>query len=356
QTGTGHRTAKQPAPNVARRRHRTPRPRATLVAIACAALLFGAGAAHADAVTDWNQTANQATALPLPVKLRAMAMVQIAVHDALNTIDSRYEGYSTAPGDTPGAIPEAAVAAAARDVLFVVTQDIANPASRAAIQAAVQDTYDDAIGALPGCPLSPGCTAGILAGQQAAAAILVDRIGDGWPGNPHAPYLLLPAPGVYQVTPDQQPPFPAFANWANIRPFTIGDSPTFHGMFRAPVSPVLDLDSVTYTVNYAQVKAFGRKSTRAAYPNSGKSRIARFWYGSAGTDWAGLAQIATRDVDLDLWQHARLYALLAIGQADVTISVFDSKYHYSFWRPVTAIRWINDGNRATTPDTNWTPY
>lgn len=304
-------------------------------------------AAFADAVTDWNAVANQNTPLPLPIKLRAMAMVQIAVHDALNAIDARYERYSAVPGAAPGAMPEAAVAAAARDVLVAVA-----PAQQGAVDAA----YGSALAGLAGCPASTACQNGIAAGQAAAAAIIADRSLDGAQGSPHLPYTLAPGAGVYQPTPDMQPAFPAFANWANVRPFTMGDPVQFHGMFRAPTSPLLDLGSSTYTVDYAQVKAFGSKPVRAASPNSGKSRIARFWYGSGGGDWATNVRRLVEGRGFDMWEHARLFGLLAIGQVDVSISVFEGKYHYNFWRPVTAIRWLDDGNDDTEPDPSWTPY
>lgn len=322
--------------------------RRILLAAGCLAVLGAAGAAQADAVTDWNAVANQNTPQPLPIKLRSLAMVQIAVHDALNSIDARYQRYSTVPGAAPGAMPAAAVAAAARGVLLGVA-----PAGN---HAAVNLAYADALAALPGCPASPACVAGIDAGQAAAAAILADRSLDGAQGSPHLPYTNAPAPGVHQQTPDTQPGFPAFANWANVRPFTTTDATLFHGMFRAPASSLMDLRSARYTVDYNQVKAFGSKANRAAEPDSGKSRIARFWYGSGGQDWATNTRRLVEGRDLDMWQHARLLALVAIGQADVTISVFESKYRYGFWRPVTAIRWLDDGNPATTPDPGWTPY
>jgi hypothetical protein len=109
-------------------------------------------------------------------------------------------------------------------------------------------------------------------------------------------------------------------------------------------------------VNYAQVKAFGSKAVRAASPNSSKSQAARFWYGSAGTDWATMTRGIVAGRGLGLWEHARLFALLAIAEADVPISVFEAKYHYNFWRPVTAIHWLDDGNPDTDPDPAWTPY
>lgn len=324
------------------------KPRRTLIALCCALALCGAGAAHADAVTDWNAVADQNTSLPLPIKLRALAMTQIAVHDALNAIDPRYESYSYTSGGASQAMPEAAVAAAARDVLIAVAP--------AANQNAINAAYASALAGLPGCPSSEDCLSGIAAGQAAADAIITDRSIDGSQVSPHLPYTNAPAPGVYQPTPDQSPPFPAFAGWANVTPFSISSLARFHHKFRAPVSPVLNLRSWTYTIDYAVVKALGSKKVRARSPDSSMSRIARFWYGSAGHDWAGMTRSIVARKDLDMWENARLFALLAIGQADVTISVFESKYHYSFWRPVTAIRWNNDGNRYTRPDPDWTPY
>lgn len=340
-----HRTSKTEAPAT---HHRQRPPRRGALALGCAFALCGIGSAHADAVTDWNTVANQNTPLPLPLKLRSMAMVQIAVHDALNTIDSRYRRYSVVPSAPPSALPQAAVATAARDVLLVVA-----PATQ---HAAINTAYANALSSLPGCPTSPACQGGIAAGQAAAAAIVSDRSLDGAQNSPHLPYTPAPATGVYQPTPDMNPPFPAFANWANVRPFTMGDPALFHARFRAPTSRVMNPRSVAYTIDYWIVKALGSKASRAAQPESEPSRVARFWYGSAGGDWTGLTQGATKDLGLDLWENARLYALLAIGQVDVTISVFESKYRYNFWRPVTAIRWNNDGNPATRPDPAWMPY
>ena len=324
-------------------------PHRGLLAFGCALALCGTGAARADAVTDWNTVATQNTTLPLPAKLRAMAMVQIAVHDALNSIAPHYTRYSVVPGAAANAMPEAAVAAAAHDVLV----NVAPAAQYVAIQAA----YTNALLGLSGCPGSTACQGGIAAGQAAAAAILASRSNDGAQNSPHLPYVLAPAPGVYQITPDMPAPgVPAFANWANVTPFTMADPTRFRTLFRAPDSALRNLLSTTYTVNYAQVKAFGSKAVRAASPKSGKSQAARFWYGSAGTDWASMTRGIVAGRGLGLWEHARLFALLAISQADVPISVFESKYHYNFWRPVTAIRWLDDGNPDTDPDPAWTPY
>lgn len=347
---------KQATPNVDHRQERLlhntpPRRRRAALAAGCLFALCATGLARADAVTDWNTVANQNTPLPLPVKLRAMAMVQIAVHDALNYIDPRYQTYTVQHAANPSALPDVAVASAAYHVLKSVA-----PASQ---QATIAAEYTGALNASPRCrgPHKAPCKSAIAAGKIAATAILHQRRGDhSDPANYHRPYTLAPAPGVHQPTPDTTPPFPVFAGWATVTPFAMGSG----DQFRAPPHAILDVTSLDYAIEYTTVWAMGSKLIRAAAPDSNPSKIARFWYGSAGHDWAGLAQVITADKGLDMWENARLFALLAIGQADVTISVFDSKYHYNFWRPVTAIRQSlpeqDDGNILTTPDPQWTPY
>lgn len=329
----------------------TMRHRRAALAVGCIIALCASGLARADAVTDWNTVANQNTPLPLPAKLRALAMVQIAVHDALNYIDPRYETYTVQHATNPHALPDIAVASAAYHVLKSVA-----PASQ---QAAIAAEYADALNASPDChgPAKARCKSAIAAGKIAATAIVHQRRGDhSEASNYHRPYTLAPAPGVHQQTPDTVPTFPAFAGWATVTPFAM----TSGDQFRAPPNAILDVTSFDYAIEYLKVWMTGSKLIRAAAPDSEPSKIARFWYGSAGVDWAGLGQAVVQDRGLDRWEHARLFALLAIGQADVVISVFDSKYHYNFWRPVTAIRQDqpgqDDGNFFTMEDASWTPY
>lgn len=325
------------------RTHRRRRRHAAL-ALACMAALGVSQQAQADAVTHWNEFAHATTTLPLPVKLRAMAMVQIAVHDALNSIRPRYASYTAMPAAPSSSAPEAAVATAAHDVLVALVPDSQKPA--------IDAEYAAYIAALPRCRArSRGCNSGIAAGRAAARAILDERIGDHSEStNWHRPYDAAPAAGVYQRTPGVADP--VFGGWGGVTPFAMPEG----DHFRAPPSPLQDLAGPVYAADYIQVKDTGSAVVRGGAPDSDESRIARFWY-AGGLDWFAFTRQITRPYRFDLWQNARLYALLAIGQADVTISVFDSKYHHAFWRPVTAIQWMGgDGNPATLPDPSWQPY
>src|SRR5688572_19177534 len=146
-------------------------------------------AAHADAVTEWNQTAEAATNTlgGPPLRHRGMTIVQVAVHDALNSIDARYESYLSLPPARAGASPGAAIAAASHRAL---SQLVPGQAASLAL------TYAARLAALPACaPAHPSCIQdGIDAGILAADAILTARNGDG-SASPNRPYTLPAGPG-----------------------------------------------------------------------------------------------------------------------------------------------------------------
>jgi hypothetical protein len=317
--------------------------------LATALVLAAPAPAIADSVIDWNLKTNQfaGTAGGPPQQFRVFAMVQIAVHDALNSIDPRYQSYTvTSPAD-PGASPDAAVARAAHDVLVGTL-----PASQAA---ALDTAYADYIAALPACPPSNlDCIAdGEAAGAAAASAILGLRQFD-HSDVPHAPYTLAAAPGVYQPTaplPPSPAPYPQFGNWGNLTPFAIGNSK----QFSPGSSSFTNLKSAAYTRDYNEVKAVGSAAVRSALPDSEESRIARFWPGG-GANLNGFTRVILADYDFDRWEHARLFALMNMAVVDGLIVTFETKYRFNFWRPVTAIRWADDGNADTESDPTWTSY
>lgn len=305
--------------------------------------------AFADSVTDWNAVAD-ARSVPFggpPQRAYLIAMAQIAVHDALNSIDPRYESYSVLPLANPGASPDAAVAAAARDVLV---SQLSRPggvlADKLAAIAAINAQYAAALAAIAD---GNAKSWGIAAGQAAAAAIIQDRLNDG-SATPNLPYVLAAGPGVYQSTP---PNFPLAANagWALLRPFGLISASQF---FADPVE-MLDITSAAYARDYNEVKEIGNSVVRNAAPDSEMSRIARFW-ANGGANWSAITRNIVDGRGLDRWQHARLFALVEMSDADGSITVFDTKYFYNFWRPVTAIRWPDDGNPATVSDAGWLPY
>lgn len=328
-------------------RRRAPRPLRWLLVSAIAIAL--SGQAHADAVTDWNATAGSiAGRFGGPQQqARAMAIVHIAVHDALNSIDRRYQAYAVVPPANPGASPNAAIAAAARGALLGLLPAV--PDNAAAI-ATVNNAYDAALAAIPD---GAAKTQGSAAGTNAASAILALRVGDG-SATPHLPYTLAPGPGVYQPTPNPEFPaaiVPSFAGWALVTPFAIRSA----SQFEVEPDGIFDLSSGEYAREYNEVKHVGNALVRGAAPDSDESDVARFWPGG-GSNWNLTARVIVDGLGMDPWQHARLFALMNIAEADAHIANQYYKYTFNFWRPVTAIRWADDGNPHTASDPAWRPF
>jgi hypothetical protein len=339
--------------------------------LACAVALAIPVPALADSVTDWNALASS----PLVVsrfggpqqQTRAMAIVQISVHDALNTIQARYRTYNALSPAATGASADAAVAAASRRALLAMIGALpaaptpAEAANRVAATAAINAAFDAALG--PGAPDAAEAS-GIAAGEAAANAILALRYSDnggvltpidgsGTPNSP--PYALGPGLGVHQPTP--APEFnigmtiPAFTGWPFVTPFAVNSAT----QFRAPPGLIFDIGSARYASEYNQVKQQGSARVRGARPDSQLSDIARFWPGG-GLDWNGNARLIASGLGMDRWQHARMLALMNISTADSMVTNLESKYFYNFWRPVTAIRWADDGNPDTQSDPTWRPF
>ena len=302
----------------------------------------------ADAVTYWNEYASGAVIAPTgspPQQARVTAMVQIAVHDALNAIDPRYKAYNVLGTFKPSASPDAAVARATCDVLVGVLP--------AASHAAVEGKCAEYLATLA-CPTAhPGCIAqGEAAGAAAAAAMLAARHLDG-SENPHRPYTLAAAPGVHQDTGGGV----LFGGWGDVRTFAIGSA----SQFPPGKARMLHLRSPQYAADYNEVKAIGSAAVRGHPDNveSEESRIARFWAGSARDYNRYTRTILAGMAPRDTWDNARLFALVNLAVADAIIATFRVKYQYNFWRPVTAIRWGEEGNPMTThapEDATWTPY
>ena len=324
---------------------------------------------QADPVTDWNALASGPVVAPRfggpQQQARILAITSIAVHDALNTIDRRYDTYNDLPPASAAASPDAAIAAAARTALLAMMSALPpavppEDTNRALAIQAIEAAYAAAIG--PGAP-DAAEAAGIDAGEAAADAIialrydatatgLVPTDGSGTPNLP--PYTLAPGRGVHQPTPAPEFPAtttPAFTGWSAVTPFAL-DSAT---RFRLPPAAIFNLRGPRYTAEYAFVKQVGDARVRGAQPDSQASDIARFWPGG-GLDWNANARVIAASRGLDRWRHARLFALLNIAMSDAHVTNMESKYFYNFWRPVTAIRWGNDGNPLTRHDPWWRPF
>jgi hypothetical protein len=321
--------------------------RKPLTAALAVASLAASPAVLADAVTDWNAFADTLALGPPPVRARATAIMHVAMHDAVNSVEPRYESYAHVPRARRGASAEAAARQAAASAIKGAAPSVA----------AVVDAFHGAW--LGGCA-SQQCLDGLAAGEAAANAILLLRNGDG-SATPHLPYTLPPALGVYQPTPvtpatpgpELPPVAPQFAGWANVTPFVLKSG----SQFRAEPSPLFQLKSWIYTRDYNEVKRVGEVNSEAlGLRTVDQSEIARFWPGG-GSNINAVARVILQGRSLDLWQHARLFALINMALSDSAIAVFDTKYTYNFWRPVTAIRaGASDGNAFTDGDADWLSY
>ena len=264
---------------------------------------------------------------------RLFASAYAAAHDALNGIDRRYKPYLS-DLSAKGADPTAAVAAAMRDVLVALLPS--------------QASYVDAQYALALNAVSAGAAkdAGVSVGQNAASAIVAVRTADG-AANAQGPYPTPPGPGVYQPTIPTN--FAAFVNWGAVAPFVT----TSGSQFR-PAGP-LDVTSYAYTVDFNEVKALGGATSAAR--TADQSQIAKFWLENTPESWVRIAIQFSTAKALNGWDQARLFALLELAVADGYIGSLESKYHFRFWRPITAIRNADiDGNPDTAADLAWAPF
>src|SRR5262245_34496917 len=293
--------------------------------------------AHAGPVTDWNTLATDLVAAHQDpaTQPHTLAIVHIAMHDALNAIALQYEPYAYA-GSAPGASAAAAVAAAARDTLIPLL-----PAAAAAIDA----EYTASLAAIPH---GLAKDAGVLTGQAAAAVILALRRSDDLAVATTKPYTPgYPAPGVYQPTPPLN--FVVLAGWGELTPFALSSN----SQFRSP--PALAVNSLQYTKDYHEVKDMG--SLHSTTRTVRQSETARFWYDVRTKEWHRAAQTGLSHVSADEWRAARLLALVSIAMADGVIASFDTKFHDNYWRPITAIRaGDDDGNASTQGDPGWEPF
>jgi hypothetical protein len=292
-----------------------------------ATMLAVAPVAHADVVTDANARAADITAaMPgTPPAVRAMAIVQVSVYEAVNTITGRYPQRRTKLTAVPGASVDAAVAAATRTTLLKLV-----PAQQAAIE-----TYYQA--ALKSLPDGSAKTDGIAVGEQAASAVLASCADDG----AMAPNIYRPhaAPGVYVPT-----VFPAVPHWGRRRPWVM----TSGDQFRPGAPPSLTSD--TWRRDFNEIKALGGKTSTQRTPE--QTAIAQFWEATLPVVYWPVARSVATVPGRDPSDNARLFALAAMAMDDALIAVFDAKYTYNFWRPVTAIRNAEGDAR----DPGWAPF
>jgi len=309
-------------------------------------------------VVDWNNTAvktivsTASTAGITPTSGMTgiyLAYVHLAIFDTLNAIHPSFRAYGgIQPYAAPDSSEAAAVATAAHDVLLNYF-----PAAGGSLDA----TYETYL-----ANLTDGIEAkndGVAVGRAVAAALIAQRLGDGVNGV--CAYAQGSGPGVYQSSPcmytygsgvgvyGKTPPafLPAQTPWiASMTPFTMTSSSQFR-----PVQGPTPLDSGEWIDDYNRTRIWG--SLTNSPRTEEQTTIGLFWTPNPGPPFSSMLKNLVTDHALNLLQSARLYAMVWTGFADAFIGCMDGKYHYSFWRPVTAIH-AGGGNPELTADPGWT--
>jgi hypothetical protein len=306
------------------------------------AILSMSSASVADVVTDWNdatlETIRQKPLNPL-VATRTLAMVHTAIHDAANGVDPHYERYYVQGSAHPHSSAKAAAAQAAYDVLSTLYPDRV-------------DYFSDVLGkSLSDVPRGPARFRGRLWGHRVGTAILALREDDNW--DLVVPYIPSGELGRWQPTPPAYAPA-LLPNWPLVTPWTM----TSGSQFR--IAPAPALSSEAFAEAFNEVKELGRAGSPAR--SKDQTQIAYFWEDGSGSvlppgHWQVYAQQVSQAQGYDLWENARLFALLSLAQADSLISAWDSKYHHDVVRPVSNIQLEADldNNPDTQADPNWLP-
>jgi membrane-associated phospholipid phosphatase len=299
----------------------------------------------------------EAEQLGPPRTSRAMAIVHIAVYDAVNAIVKRYPGYSGPLDALPDSSQDAAIAQAAHDTLV-------------ALYPRQAERFDAWLRAdLARLPNGRRTLAGIDAGRRAAAAILALRASDGsYYGEPVVgeDYQVGNAPGVWRPDPVSRSPIALGAWWQNVRPFVLRSA----DQFQAPPPPPLASDA--YARAFNEVKQLGGDGVHTPTRRTRDQTVAGIYWAYDGTAWIGTPSRLFNQIALqlalrrstDALELARVLALVNVSMADATMAVWQAKYDYDFWRPVTAVREASpgtgptgrgDGNPDTRADPDWTP-
>jgi hypothetical protein len=263
---------------------------------------------------------------------RALAIMHLAMHDALNSIVPLYERYA-----------------------YHGPQVVADP-----IAAAAQAAYEILVSQYPGqqprlgselakwlALVAPGelHSRGVDLGRATATAILVRRANDGWaaPGS----YEFISGPGEYQTT----PPWNGFVAQPGFRfatPFVL----RVPSELRPPPPP--PLQSARYMRAFEEVKQFG--AIHSPIRTDDQTAYAVWWMEFAEGSVNRLARQVVTERGVHLWPAARLFAYVGTALFDSYVAVWDAKYEYNHWRPFTAIREAEaDKNPRTSSDPNWEP-
>jgi len=290
------------------------------------------GPVSADVITDWNEKTvafvTKHRMLP-PQAERVVASVHLAMFDAVNSMGRLYRPYRIAVDTAKDASKDAAAAVAAGMVL-------------AGLHPRETEELNSLMGAyLATIPSGAAKSEGIRVGQEVAAKIVAARQHDG-SDAPDA-YRPKTKPGVYVPT-----PITASSMWPNVRPFAMANG----SQFRPP--PPIALNGEEWVADYNEIKSLGGKNSTKRTPR--QTEDGHFWLITGPASYYPIVRQLVAAKNMDVVDSARFLALASTTVADTFIAVFDAKYHYDFWRPITAIRnGDNDDNAATERDANWQP-
>jgi hypothetical protein len=287
------------------------------------------GDSRADVITDWEAKATEA-ASPAALGEREAAIVNLAMFDAVNAIERRYQPYLVHLHPDGPVSSDAAAASAAATALALLHPQAANDFKSALAQ------YLMGVSAA-----APAIEAGTRLGETVAQKMVESRATDG--ATAVDSYQPKTTPGQYVPT-----TIMTCSTWPNMRPFALAAPSQFRP------GPPLSLKSREWAADYNEIKEFGSKSS--AKRSAPQTETARFWLMVGPQAYHPLARQLVLARHLDTVDSARFMALFAVTLTDAYIAVFDAKYHYEFWRPVTAIRNSDFAvNPATERDATWQP-
>jgi hypothetical protein len=319
-----------------------------ITAALCAAIAVGLGGpaaspsrAHAQGsapdtyVNYWDGVANQAftaASTSPPDGSVISAYVGIAVYDSVMAIEGGYEPFAVDVDAPPGASPEAAVAAAAHAILVHYL-----PAQQATI---FEPAYQQSLGTIDDGLAKED---GVATGEFVARVFIRQRADDGF--RVPVPYVPPdpPIPGVWIPT---APSPPLGTYMPNMTPFSLSQPSQFRP------GPPPRLSSRRWARDYNEVKEIGSRTSTTRTPE--QTLAARFWGEPPIQQAHGSYRKFVTDHGLDIADASRFMAMTTVVAADALIACFDAKYHYAFWRPITAIRaGDTDGNPDTVADPSW---
>jgi len=292
-----------------------------------------------DVVVAWNQELLKIVLRPglQPATIhptRSYAMLHAAMYDAVVAI-------------TRDASPLLVSVKAPRDARPDAAAAEAGAATLKALYPTMKGALDQQLaGELALIPDGAAKQQGIEVGDAVAAKVLAIRVNDGSAATP-APFVAGTQPGDYRPTPPNFPA-PVFTNWGTVTPFVLKSG----SQFRPEPPPALTSAAYAQAIN--EVKSLGQNTS--ATRTADQTVIGKFWAPPIWNTWNVIAENAAVAHHTNLERTAHLFALLNVSFADSAIAMYDAKYFYKLWRPVTAIRLADTaGNPAVTGDPNWTP-